>query len=220
PLKELALPRAMTASETLQYLEKGAVVLDVRSAAEYSANHIEGALNIGLGGQFASWAGTLIELGTAIVVVANTKFQVEEAVLRLARVGIESVVGYLENGMDAWIEAGYAASSSSLIGVAELLRLLEAKNELLVIDVRRRGEFASGHVPGAMNIPLSELPEQVSKVPAGCPLAVICAAGYRSTIAKGILERQGLKQLMNVKGGTAAWKSAGYPLQEEQGVPA
>lgn len=220
PLKELAMPRAMTASEILQYLEKGAVVLDVRSAAEYSANHIEGSLNIGLGGQFASWAGTLIELGTAIVVVANTRFQVEEAVLRLARVGIESVVGYLENGMDAWIEAGYAASSSSLIGVDELLNLLDAKGDLLVIDVRRRSEFASGHVPGAMNIPLAELPEQVSKIPSGWPLAVICAAGYRSTIAKGILERRGLKPLMNVKGGTAAWKQAGYPVQEEQGVPA
>ena len=220
PLKELAMPRALSPVETLETLKKGAVVLDVRSAAEYSAGHIDGALNIGLGGQFASWAGTLVELGTPIVIVANTVFQVEEAVLRLARVGIESVVGYLKNGMDAWSEAGYACLASSLISVDELVRLQHGKQDFIVLDVRRRGEFASGHVPGAINIPLAELPEQLSKIPSGWPIAVICAAGYRSTIAKGILERRGLKPLLNIKGGTAAWKSAGYPVQEEQVIPA
>lgn len=215
-LNSLARPLALGAEAVAKEMQRGAVVLDIRGVAEYAGGHIKGSLNIGLGGQFASWSGTLIEIGTPVVIVANELAHIDEAVMRLARVGIESVIGYLENGISTWHDAGFEVMQSTTLSVAELKRKLDAGEDLLVVDVRRTGEYNSGHVPSAINIPLAELIESISKLPRELPLAVICASGYRSTIANSVLEKGGLKFLMNVLGGTAAWKNAGYATQNKE----
>lgn len=216
PLNCLPKPVSIDAAAVAKELQHGAVLLDVRSASEYASGHIKGSLNIGLGGQFASWAGTLIEIGTPIILLSNDPAQVEEAVMRLARVGIESVLGYIQNGISGWTEAGFEEVQSSLVSVAELKCALDAGQDLLVIDVRRPGEYEAGHVPNAMNIPLADLPGSLSNIPEKWPLAIICASGYRSSIAVSVLERGNFTVLTNVLGGTAAWKNAGYELQRKE----
>ena len=187
-------------------------MLDVRSSAEYANGHIEGSLNIGLGGQFASWAGTMIPLHTAIIIVADAPVQIDEAVLRLARVGIESVIGYLRDGLKTWTDAGFKCVQANMLSASQLKQLFDAGDDLFVLDVRRSGEFISGHVPKAVNIPLAELSSKISQLPKDRALTIICASGYRSSIANGILERAGFKSTRLVSGGTLAWKDAAYAM--------
>jgi glyoxylase-like metal-dependent hydrolase (beta-lactamase superfamily II)/rhodanese-related sulfurtransferase len=220
PLNNLPRPLPLIGAAVARELQHGAIVLDIRNATEYASGHIKGSLNIGLGGQFASWAGTLIELGTPIILLANDAAQVDEAVMRLARVGIESVLGYVENGLSSSSGEGLEIAESSVISVDELKRALDAGEDLLVLDVRRPGEYEGGHVPNAINIPLSELPASISNIPGDWPLAIICASGYRSSIAKSVLDRGNFRFSMNVLGGTAAWKNAGYGVQQMEATKA
>ncbi len=215
PLGSIARPQPLDGAAVAKEVQRRSIVLDVRSAVEYAGAHIPGSLNIGLGGQFASWAGTLIEIGTPIILLANSLANVDEAVMRLARVGLESVVGYVEDGMSGWSDSGFDAVPSLVMTVDELKRTLDKGEEIKVIDVRRTGEFENGHVPNAINVPLAELPERIADLPAGTQLALICASGYRSTIAMGIVDRNGLMPPINVVGGTSAWIAQGYNVVTE-----
>jgi rhodanese-related sulfurtransferase len=211
------LPRvvALPAAEVCKLASQGSLVLDVRDAASFGAGHVAGALNIGLGGQFASWAGSLIPITSPIVIVADSDEKVEEAQLRLARVGLENVQGYLKGGMKAWEEAGLEAGMVSQISVADLKALIETQPDLQLIDVRRPAEYESGHAPRAVTAPLANLRAllpglglEVTK-----PTALICAGGYRSSAATSILRQLGFKNLRNVTGGTKAWIEAGYEVE-------
>jgi hydroxyacylglutathione hydrolase len=191
----------------------GATVLDVRANTEFGAGHVPGSLNIGLGGQFASWAGQLIKFDAPIVIVADDESKVAEAVMRLARVGIENVKGYLAGGMDAWRRAGLGMSVIAQISVDDLSGLLNSQKNLQVIDVRQPGEYSAGHVPSAVNAPLAQVGERAPEFNPNRQTAVICAGGFRSSAAASVLERLGFKNLLNVLGGTGAWIKAGYPVE-------
>jgi hydroxyacylglutathione hydrolase len=194
------------------------VLLDVRSAAEFGSGHLPGSVNIGLGGQFAIWSGSLIPLNAAIVIIANTKDQVEESRVRLARVGIENVKGYLSGGIQSWREAGLPIDAIEQVSVDQLREQI-ANRELQIVDVRRPTEFSNGHVPRAMNAPLSSLDRTIDQLPLkkDKPTAVICAGGYRSSAAASLLQQQGFTNLINVAGGTGAWINAGYPVETPSG---
>ena len=191
------------------------VILDVRAAAEFGAGHIPGSINIGLGGQFAIWAGTLIPIGTPIVIVAESEENAQEAVTRLARVGHESVKGYLAGGIAAWNKAGLELASLPQITVDELNELISNPASLQIVDVRRPPEYAGGHVPHAIHASLSDLQKAFSslELDPNKPTAVICAGGYRSSAASSILQQHGFSNLLNVSGGTSAWIAAGYPVE-------
>ena len=151
----------------------------------------------------------------AVILVADTDEQVDEAVTRLARVGHDSVRGYLRGGMRAWAEAGYESSEVEQISVAELRRMIEERPELQVLDVRRHAEFNAGHAPRASNVPLSpRRREEAARLDADLPLAVICAGGYRSSAATSLLRPLGFQRLYNVEGGTSAWLAAGLPVEK------
>ena len=170
-------------------------------------------MNIDLGGQFASWAGTLLSLGAPIVIIAEDHEQVDEAVMRLARVGIETVSGYLDSGMYAWDQADLPTVAIAQMPVDELKHQLAEHADLQIIDVRRPAEFATGHVPGAINAQLAHLEEALSQFDSQRPTAVLCAGGYRSTAATSVLAQHGFTRLFNVIGGTSAWINAGYPVE-------
>jgi rhodanese-related sulfurtransferase len=206
-------PSALTAEEAAAWLEKGALVLDVRSSAEYGAAHLPGSLNVALQGQFASWAGSLVPAGRALVIVASDLEGAREAALRLARVGLENVAGFLAGGVASWEAAGRPLARMPQIAVDELSSRRREDPDLLVLDVRRAGEYASGHVPGAVNVPLHRLEQDSGRLPRGRPLALICAGGYRSSAATSVLERGGFEGLFNVVGGTSAWIAAGYETE-------
>lgn len=215
-LAEVSRPVALPPQEVNNLATHGHVVLDVRSPREFGAGHVPGSLNIGLGGQFASWAGILVPMGTPIVVVAESDEKVDEAVMRLARVGIETAKGYLRGGIDAWREAGLGMAHLTQITVGDLRKLIEKEAELQIIDVRRPPEYEGGHVPHALHAPLATLQSNIPNLtldPAK-PTAVICAGGYRSSAATSILKQQGFKKLLNVTGGTGAWIDAGYPTEK------
>jgi glyoxylase-like metal-dependent hydrolase (beta-lactamase superfamily II)/rhodanese-related sulfurtransferase len=194
-------------------LREGAVLLDVRDAAAYGAGHVPGALNVGLRGQFASWAGTLVDTGRPIVVAAEGEDEAGEALMRLARVGLENVAGHLAGGVEAWERSGRPVARLPQIAVDELRARLGSVPGLQVLDVRRAGEYAQGHVPGAVNVPLHLLEEESRRLDRGRPTAVICAGGYRSSAAGSILQGRGFPDLANVVGGTSAWLAAGYPAE-------
>jgi hydroxyacylglutathione hydrolase len=187
----------------------------VRAAAEFGAAHVPGSLNIGLGGQFASWAGSLIPMTAQIVIVANSEEQVDEARIRLARVGLERINGYLGGGVEAWRAVGFEIARIPQISVAELKDLLESKPELQLIDVRRPAEYAGGHAPRAITAPLAKFRESFPALNLNpdVPSAIICAGGYRSSAATSIAQQLGFTNLLNVTGGTAAWIKAGYEVE-------
>ena len=241
-LQQLPPPAGLSPAEVNTLSRQGHLLLDVRDGAAFGAGHVPGALQIGLGGQFASWAGCLIPAGTPLILVAEESAKVDEAIIRLARVGIESVKGFLEGGTYAWDMAGFPLATVPQIPVDELHHRLEEQPQHQVLDVRRPGEYQNGHVPRAVNVSLSNLSERISQIcvkemrtvpatpdhppssridrglalDASRPLAVICQSGYRSSAATSILMRHGFENLCNVVGGTSAWIAAGFHVEKPE----
>jgi glyoxylase-like metal-dependent hydrolase (beta-lactamase superfamily II)/rhodanese-related sulfurtransferase len=204
---------ALSPAEVECARDRGAIVLDVRDSLAFGTLHVPGSINIGLEGQFASWAGTLIGNEREIVIVAADEASANEAAMRLARVGLENIEGALLGGVGgvaAWRDSGRELATLPQISVDELRGLLA---RVQVLDVRRRSEYDSGHVPNAINVPLDVLPDQIEDLDLSKPTAVICAGGYRSSVAASLLERCLPPALLNVAGGTAAWIAAGYETE-------
>lgn len=213
-LEDLPRPAELQAQSVNRLLLENALILDVRNAAAFGTGHLPNSIHIGLNGQFASWAGSLINDNRPIILVADGVEEVDEAVVRLARVGIENIKGYLSGGIKAWNDAGFALATTGQVAVDELKTRLEERADLQVVDVRRFAEYANGHVPGALNIPLSKLETADLNLNITKPTAVICASGYRSSAATSLLERRGFTELYNVVGGTSAWMNAGFPVEQ------
>jgi hydroxyacylglutathione hydrolase len=209
PLGEVTAP-ALTPAQVQDRIDDGAIVLDVRDAAAFGAGHIAGAINIGLRGQYASWAGTLVSKDDEVVIVGSGREEVEEAIMRLARVGLENVAGWLDGGMAAWCQSDRDVEVLPQLDVAELRTQL---GNLNVLDVRRRGEYDRGHVPDAVNVPLDELPQRLDALDSSKPLAIICESGYRSSVAASIVPVHNFPVVFNVTGGTGAWIAAGFETQ-------
>ncbi len=211
-LAALPPPAALSPQDVERRSGEGFVLLDTRGAAEYGNGHVGGALQIGLGGQFASWAGTLIPARTPILLVTEDEARVSEAQTRLARVGIETVTGYLGGGIFAWDASGRPLSRTEQISVDELAARISEGADLRVLDVRRPAEWSAGHIAGAVHIPLNELAERSGALHRDRPVAIICASGYRSSIATSVLERLGFRKAINVVGGMTAWMGARYEV--------
>lgn len=183
------------------------VVIDVRQNTDYGAGHVPNSINIGLGGQFASWAGTLITIGTPVAIVADTQDQVNEAFMRLARVGIETVKGFLLIG-----DHTGALSTVTQVTV-EQAKDATATDNVQFVDVRRIQEHTSGHAVNTVNLPLDRLSRELDSLDPTKPTYVICQGGYRSSIGTGILENAGFTDIYNVLGGTKAWIDAGLDTE-------
>jgi len=213
PIPSEPLPAALPPAEVARRAGTGATILDVRPAAAFAAGHVPGSVNIGLSGQFAPWSGALVPAERPVVVVAEGEDEVREAVLRLARVGIEKVDGYLDGGVRAWERDGRALGSLDAVTVSLLRERLAAEPALQVLDVRRPPEYAEGHVPGAVNVSLDSLAAAAIPLDPGRPTAVVCAGGYRSAAGASLLLRRGFGTVLNVLGGTGAWVAAGYATE-------
>ena len=203
-LEDLPKPQRFSSQEVKEF---DGIVLDVRTADEFGAGHIPNSLNIGLGGQFASWAGCLIPIETPIVLVAENEAQIDESVMRLARVGHESVKGFIL--MKDW---NLGVKKIEQVSVEEVFELTQTEKFLQFVDVRREGEFADGHAPRTFNLPLSDLEKSTDKLDKSAPVFVICQGGYRSSAGTSILERAGFRAIYNISGGTAAWIKAGLEV--------
>jgi len=210
-LAELPEVVALSPADVEKKMSSGALLLDTRPSAQYGTGHLPGSVHIGLSGQFASWAGTLLSPKTPIVLVTEDEERVSEARTRLARVGLENVVGYLEGGILAWHQSGRPLVATEQIAVDELSRRIAAGDARQVLDVRRPGEWKGGHIAEASHLPLHELEAQSGKLDKRSPVAIICASGFRSSIATSLLERAGFPRVTNVVGGMNAWHAASLP---------
>ncbi len=214
-LDQLPELRAIPARRLREMMEGGTLVLDARPMEQFAAGHVPGSVNISLSGQFATWAGTVLGLAARPVLVAESVEQVQEAHLRLARVGIDAESGYLENGIEGWKTAGLEMASIQQISVQDLSG---QRRELTVLDVRREGEWKAGHLEDARWHPLDEFGRAMPALDPAQPVAVHCKSGYRSMIACSLLQRAGYRNVINVVGGYDAWQGAQLPVVVEAGV--
>ena len=190
--------------------EEGALVLDTRSADEYAKSHIPNSINIGLQGSFAPWVGEMIpDLEMPILLVTEDGKE-EEAITRLSRVGYDNTQGYLTDGMKSWEAAGKEIDAVNRITAEELQEKM--KGNLVVIDVRKKSEFESEHVEGAVNIPLNQINQHLEKFTKEQEFVLHCAGGYRSMIAASILQQRGWSQLTDVIDGFKAIKETKIPV--------
>lgn len=194
--------------------EDGVVVLDTRDAQDFKDDFIPDSINIGLGGMFAVWVGTIItDLNSPILIVAEEGKE-EEAVMRLARVGYDNVVGYLKGGISAWKKAGYDSDNLTSIPATEFKEKVE-KGEVHVVDVRRPAEYTSEHMEEAVNVPLDYLEDYLHKIDdKDQTYYVHCAGGYRSMIASSLLKQRGYDKVIDVAGGFKAIKEAGIKVTD------
>jgi glyoxylase-like metal-dependent hydrolase (beta-lactamase superfamily II)/rhodanese-related sulfurtransferase len=208
-LAELPKVMPVAASELKLMLERGAIALDVRSTEQFAAGHVPGAINIALSGQFASWAGAVLGLSSRPVLIADGEEQRAEAQVRLARVGIEDLTGYLDGGMDAWQRAGFGLTELPQMTVRELNSRLQDR-DFQVLDVRRQGEWDAAHIANADWYPLDGFKAALPQLEKSVTIAVHCKSGYRSTIASSLLQKAGYN-VVNVVGGFDAWEQAHLP---------
>ena len=202
--------RALSLDELLELVNDGAELLDTRDQAEFEGAHIRGALNIGLGGSFATWCGTLLDHERPVVLIAEPGRETEAAT-RLGRIGFDTVAGYLAGGMQPLDEAPELVERTERITAGSAAEQLETADPPQLVDVRTAREWDEAHIDGALNLPLSQLAERLDELPENRPLIVHCASGYRSAIAESLLRREGLARVANLVGGLSAWTSAQLP---------
>ncbi len=207
---ETVLQRGVVPRSTVEFdqlaNQEGALMIDIRTQAEFVQGFIPNSIFIGIDGQFASWVGTLIpDLKQPILLIAPEGRE-EEAVTRLARVGYDNCLGYLNGGFDAWKKAGNECNTVACIDADTFA---EKQQDTPVLDVRRHSEFEAEHVVGAQNVPLDFISRHMDEIDRDRPYLVHCASGYRSVIAISILMARGYDQIVNVEGGFIAIKKTG-----------
>jgi hydroxyacylglutathione hydrolase len=188
----------------------GAQVLDTRDAGEFAAAHLAGSVNIGLGGQYATWAGTILKHDQPIVIVADPGREHESAV-RLGRIGFDRVEGYLQDGMRSLESRPDLTATTERISAALAADRVN-EGATIVLDVRAPGERAEKSIAGSVGIPLNHLAERLGELPRDRPLLVHCAGGYRSSTAASLLMRHGFRHVSELAGGITAWEAAHLPL--------
>ena len=203
--------RPVQLDEVLRMGDTGAQILDVRDPAEYAKGHLAGSINVGLGGQYATWAGTVLDRARPIVIVAEPGRE-QEAALRLGRIGFDHVKGYLDGGMAALADRPDLVWPTERASAPLIAEELAATDPPVVLDIRNPREWESKHIANSMNIPLNHLQERIAEIPRDRRIAVHCAGGYRSSIAAGILHQHGITNLVEMAGGLAAWEAAKLPV--------
>lgn len=206
---------ALSLDQVLALQSVGAQLLDTRDPAEFAAAHMAGSINIGLGGQYATWAGTVLSREHPIVIIADPGRE-HEAAMRLGRIGFDQVVGYLEDGLhsvEARPELMKATERLSAQVAAERVESAPPQRKPIMIDVRAPGERQQKRIAGSVGMPLNHLGERLSELPADRPLLVYCAGGYRSSIAASLLQRHGFAHVSEIAGGIAAWDAGRLPVE-------
>ncbi|HMD38853.1 MAG TPA: MBL fold metallo-hydrolase [Candidatus Acidoferrum sp.] len=190
---------------------KGAQILDTREPEEFGAAHLRGGINVGLGGQYATWAGTVLDRTHPIVIIAAPDREGESAV-RLGRIGFDHVAGFLKNGLQSLESRPELIAFTERVAAQFAAELLASSEAPLIVDVRAAREREGKYIAGSLSIPLNHLSDRADELPRGRHLLVHCAGGYRSSIAASILQKIGFEQVGEIAGGIAAWEAAKLPM--------
>ena len=204
PVIELSLP------EVLRLQKNGTVIIDSRDDLAFAAGHIRGSVNVGLGGRFAEYVGEVMTPGTSIVLVTDSGKE-QESRTRLARIGFDTVLGALRNPIATMVQNPDQVDKLSRLSVEALAERMASVRDLVVIDVRNGGETALGMLPGARNIPLPALLNEIPSLDQSVPVVVNCAGGYRSAIASSLLKSHGFTDVSDLIGGYNAWATSNIP---------
>ena len=203
----------LTLDELLTRQKNGAQILDTRDATEFAAAHLAGSINIGLIGQYATWAGTVLSREQPIVIVADPGGETESAV-RLGRIGFDHVVGYLNDGLGGADAAGAPIVSTPRLSADRAAARLASAQRPVLVDVRAASERAHKRIDDSLHIPLTRLLERIGEIAAADQALIVhCAGGYRSSIAASLLQRHGYGDVSELAGGIAAWEAAGLPVR-------
>ncbi len=214
PTLDEALAREMnplTVDTVLELQAAGAQILDTREPEEFGAAHLKGSINIGLGGQYATWAGTLLDRKHPIVIIADPGRENESAI-RLGRIGFDHVAGYLQNGMKSLESRPELVAFTERLSAPYAAEILSSSEPPLTIDVRTPREREQKQISGSLSIPLNRLIENMATLPKSRPLLIYCAGGYRSSIAASLLQGKGFNPVSEIAGGIAAWEAAKLPV--------
>jgi hydroxyacylglutathione hydrolase len=206
-------PGAISPLEAFAVSKNGGVVVDVRTAEAFGKGHPSGAVNIAFGSKVGYWAGWVLPPDVQIVLLTDDvtdrprQQQTAEIRRQLMRVGFDAVAGVVDGGFAAWQSIDLPVSRITQMTAAELHARLDRSERPQVVDVRTRHEWQSGHIDGAVNVPVGELPGRASELPRNTAIAVICEGGFRSSLASSLLQRAGVDDIINVTGGMAAFRA-------------
>jgi rhodanese-related sulfurtransferase/glyoxylase-like metal-dependent hydrolase (beta-lactamase superfamily II) len=210
-LTEDEVPDSLCLDEVLEAQDQGAVLLDTREPIDFAAGHLRGAVNVGLQGRFAEFAGNVVAPDARIVLVGNPAAALETKV-RLARIGFDHVIGQLDDPGAVFVDRPDLGEASSRVTMEQLAERLVSVPELVLVDVRGPGETASGLLTGAIEIPLPVLVDFLDALDPSRPTVVYCAGGYRSSIAASVMRAAGFADASDLVGGYAGWSAAGLPV--------
>jgi len=209
-------PRPLSLDEAHAALDAGALVIDARPSPEHSIAHIPDSLSIPAGSSFGTWLGWVVEGDRPLVLLLANADDWDDICRQALRIGYEgSLLGHIGGGFRRWLEHGGSAESSGRLSLDQLASALAAggSETPLVLDVRQAGEYADGHVPGSVHLTGGSLPDRLDELPRERPIAVICASGYRSSVAASLLRRAGFRNVSWVANGVPAWRAQGYPIE-------
>ena len=201
----------LTWEEGLKLKDEGAQILDVRNPVDYEGAHLYESINIGLGGSYATWAGTILDSDKTIVIISSPGLE-EEAVMRLGRIGFDYIAGYLEGGMEALLTRPDILRRTERITAQSLSEMISSNDPPQILDVRRPGEWKLSSIEGSVNIPLNHLNERYEEIANDKELVVHCASGYRSSIAISLLEKNNFTNVSDLVGGISAWEAANLKI--------
>ncbi len=214
PLFSLPVLDPLEPRKALELQQRGSELVDARIAAEFLRAFPKGARNVPLGDSFAGYAGWVLPFNAALVLVLPSDDDWRRAQGQLIRIGFDCAQGYVRGGFPAWQSAGLPVDHLTAIDVVELHRMQEAGERLGIVDVRQDAEWRSGHVPGALHIPVGMVPSRLGDVPSdGSRLVTMCAAGMRAAIAASVLRRVGYDPLVVISGGFEDWAERGWPVE-------
>jgi hydroxyacylglutathione hydrolase len=208
-----ASPQRLPDSRLAELLAAGALVVDTRSAADFAARHVPGTINIPLDKSFSTWAGWLVPFDRDFHLMVDDRRPgaADEAMRDLSMIGLDRLAGYFGSGaIDTWVDGGGTVGAIPQITVVELRARLGG---VTVLDVRGRGEWDAGHLPGAQNIPLGYLADHLVEVRADETVVLQCQSGARSAIASSVLRAHGRTNVVNLAGGYAEWHAGGNPVE-------
>lgn len=203
---------AVTLDRLLALQAEGAQIVDSRDPNEFAAAHLAGSINIGLGGQYATWAGTVLDRNHPIVIIADPGRE-NESITRLGRIGFDHVVGYLANGLESLESRPELVAFTERLSAPYAAELLSSAQPPMIIDVRAAREREQKYIAGSFAVPLNHLVENFKTLPKERSLLVYCAGGYRSSIAASLLQRGGFDSVGEIAGGIVGWEAAELPLE-------
>lgn len=207
-LDEDERPRSLTLTEFDELVDGGAMVIDGRDAEDFARGHLDGSINIGLGGRYAEFAGSVVPSDVDIVLVVDDGFELE-AKNRLGRIGFDRVVGHLASPLAVMMDHSERVRRASRLTATEFdLRRAEMGDRLQLVDIRNPGEVLLGTISGAQTIPVGQLPSRIDELDATQPTVVYCAGGYRSSVAASVLRQAGFADVSDILGGYGAWQDA------------